>query len=702
VWLASDLLASFDTPRLLERLCQITTEVLDCDASHTLLRRPEDGAYVPVAAHGLGAREWEALRMLELPRQAASGLLQGLGGETLLQFVASPSDGGVLALLGMPPGTPVLCLALRRGEEIIGFQTAALPRDGKPFSEVRLRIARGIAHMASMALEHGRITDQLERANNLKSEFVAMMSHELRTPLNPIIGYTDLLLDGGFGALSSEQADVLLRMQRSSHGLLKLINEILDLSRLEAGRITLDVDALDLLPVLKAIDAETIELHRATGVTLELDVPPDLPWITTDAAKLKVVLKNLVVNALKFTSHGSVKISARPAQGGLAIDVSDTGVGIRPESLELIFEPFRQADGAQQRPHGGVGLGLYIVRRLLDALHGRITVESEVGAGSTFHVFVPDATEDAVEGDSTVLTLAPGDANVAVIARDGRIVAVNEAWPRFARTIAERAELAVGTNYFAAWSTASRAEAITALEARVGIQSVADRTRERFSLEYRGHGPLRERWFLMTAVPHPGNPGEALVMHSDVTDLRRMQEAAARRMPTDPLTGLPNQLYFYEHLEHALARGQARATQVGVLYLDLDHFKLVNAKVGRAAADQVLQLTARRLQEVLHTPELVSRPGGDEFLVLAPALSGGSELFAVATRVLSVFALPFNVESRAIQLQATIGLALAPDDACDAETLLKRADIALSEAKRVSRGGAVRHAGDAVAERARA
>ena len=127
-----------------------------------------------------------------------------------------------------------------------------------------------------------------------------------------------------------------------------------------------------------------------------------------------------------------------------------------------------------------------------------------------------------------------------------------------------------------------------------------------------------------------------------------------------------------------------------MLYLDLDHFKHVNDKLGRAAGDQVLQLTARRLEEVLRTPELVSRPGGDEFLVLAPALSGGNELFRVATRILSAFALPFNVASGAIQLQATIGLALAPDDAHDAETLLQRADIALSEAKRMSRGAAVR------------
>src|SRR6185503_5301008 len=114
------------------------------------------------------------------------------------------------------------------------------------------------------------------------------------------------------------------------------------------------------------------------------------------------------------------------ADGGLAIDVSDSGVGISPESLELIFEPFRQADGAQQRPHGGVGLGLYIVRRLLEVLNGKVSVDSVVGVGSAFHVFVPDAAGRAIEDDGTSLTLTSAETNVAVIRRDGRIVAVND------------------------------------------------------------------------------------------------------------------------------------------------------------------------------------------------------------------------------------------------------------------------------------
>ncbi len=687
--MGQELLASFDTPRLLDRLCHVTAEVLDCDASHTLLCRSDDGAYVPVAAHGVGTAEWEALRELELPHEAVRGLLERLGGETLHQFVASTDDTGVVALLGLPPGTPVVCLALRRGEEIVGFQTAAMPRDRRTFSAVRLRIARGIAHLASMALEHARINDQLGHANSLKSEFVAMMSHELRTPLNPIIGYADLLLDDGFGPLNDEQRDALARMQRSGHSLLKLINEILDLSRLESGRISLDLHELAPAPLLAALDAETVELRRTGAVALRFELDPDLGALTTDATKLKIVLKNLVVNALKYTPEGSVTVSARGDGDGIAFEVADTGVGIPPESIELIFEPFRQTEAAHVRQQGGVGLGLYIVRRLVDALGGRITVESRVGVGSTFRVWVPNAGAGAAR-DATRMSLAAGDANVAVLRRDGTIVATNDAWARFARSVGDSDSVSVGANYFAACTSASGPEAITALEARVGIQSVADGMRERFSLEYRVPTKECERWFLMTAVPHPGHAGEVLVMHTDVTDHRRMQEVALRRLPTDPLTGLPNQVYFRDHLRHALARAEQRETQVGLLYVDLDHFKRVNEKLGRAAGDQLLQLTARRLEDVLRAPELVSRPGGDEFLVLAPALTGASELFHVATRVLSAFALPFNVASRAIQLQATIGLALAPDDAHDAETLLQRADIALSEAKRMSRGAAVR------------
>ena len=697
--MGEELLASFDTPVLLDRLCHVTTEMLGCDASHTLLRRAEDGAYVPVAAHGIGSAAWEALRQLELPRDAVRALLHRLGGETLHQFVASASDSGIVPLLGVEPGTPVLCLALRRGEEIVGFQTAAMPKGGKPFSPVQLRVARGIAHLASMALEHARINDQLGHANNLKSEFVAMMSHELRTPLNPIIGYGDLLLDGAFGPLNDEQVDVLRRMQRSSHNLLKLINEVLDLSRLEAGRVTLDLGELDLGTLLEEIDAETVELRRTSGVALRFDADSALPRLWTDAIKLKVVLKNLVVNALKFTAHGSVTVVARTESRDVVIEVRDTGSGIPPESLELIFEPFRQAESALVRQQGGVGLGLYIVSRLLDLIGGTVTVDSRVGVGSTFQIRLPDAAVAAAAEARSGIDLTAGDASAAVIRRDGTIVAVNAAWERLREQHHRPRGTEAGASYFAACASATGPEAITALEARVGIQSVADGMRERFTLEYALRTPDGDRWFLMTTMPHPGgHAGEVLIVHSDVTEHHRMEEITARHVPHDPLTGLPNQQLFCGHLEQALDRARRAQAQVGLLYVDLDHFRRVNDNLGRSVGDQVLRLTARRLEEVLRSQEIVSRPGGDEFLILAPVLSGGDALFDVATRVLSVFALPFNVESKAVQLQATIGLALAPDDAADAETLLQRADIALSEAKRVSRGAAIRRPAELVTQ----
>jgi diguanylate cyclase (GGDEF)-like protein len=411
----------------------------------------------------------------------------------------------------------------------------------------------------------------------------------------------------------------------------------------------------------------------------------------TDPAKLKVVLKNLVVNAFKFTVRGSVTVAAGVREAGLAITVADTGIGIAPDNLAIIFEPFRQGEGALLRQQGGVGLGLYIVRRLLDALGGTIAVESRVGVGSTFHVWVPGSVGAAAAEHESPLgsALTSSDTQAAAVRRDGTIVAVNDAWRAFAGG-GDRTRLDVGANYFAACASASGPEALTALEARVGIQSVAEGMRERFSLEYAAPAADRERWFLMTAVAHPGHPGEVLVMHTDVTEHRHMREAAAQQLPSDPLTGLPNRSLFVERLDRALAAAELDRRCVGVLYLDLDHFKRINEMLGRAAGDQLLQLAARRIEEATQAPELLSRPGGDEFLVLVPTLERPDQLFDVATRIVAALAEPFHVDGKSVLLQASVGLALAPEDGRDADSLLRRADIALSEAKRAGRGGAMR------------
>jgi two-component system sensor histidine kinase EvgS len=235
-----------------------------------------------------------------------------------------------------------------------------------------------------------RLNAELEQANRLRSEFMGAMSHELRSPLNIIIGYNSLLIDGVFGSLTQEQVDILQRVDQSSRELLDLINTTLDLSRLEAGRMPLELQEVSVSDLIDQVYTEIRSLHERPDLNFEKKMAADLPSLRTDPTKLKVVLKNLIGNAVKFTEKGSLTVEVCGHNGGTEISVTDTGMGIAPEALPIIFEPFRQAHSSTMRSHSGAGLGLYIVRRLLELLGGTITVESQVGHGSTFRVWVPN------------------------------------------------------------------------------------------------------------------------------------------------------------------------------------------------------------------------------------------------------------------------------------------------------------------------
>ncbi len=225
------------------------------------------------------------------------------------------------------------------------------------------------------------------------------MSHELRTPLNVILGYNELLLDEVFGTLTPEQAASLDRVGMSARELLELINATLDISRLETGRAALALEDIDPAALLQDIESETRALREKPGVESVWRIVPNLPRIRSDLVKLKVLLKNLIANAIKFTDHGSVTIAAQARDGWIEFSVADTGTGMSSETQAVIFEPFRQGDSSATRLHGGVGLGLYIVSRLLEMLSGRIEVESAVGVGSTFRVRIPvNATHSARVG----------------------------------------------------------------------------------------------------------------------------------------------------------------------------------------------------------------------------------------------------------------------------------------------------------------
>jgi signal transduction histidine kinase len=377
---------------LLDRLCHVTAEVLQSDLSHTFLFDAEQDAFRLVAGCGDTPKPWEALQMLEIPASIVRDAVARLTAEGVLFLHPGASDPLVprelWSAFGVTGGTMMM---LRRGRRVIGVQTAGYRSAGVMFTAKMERLARGLAEIASLALDNARLVEQLEQANELKSEFLATMSHELRTPLTALSGYTELLVDGEFGTVSAEQGATLDHMVDRGKELLGLINTTLDLSRLEAGQVVVDRRRVEIPALFAELDAETqlLRERRRPQLLFTWAVSPDTPALETDPGKVKLVMRNLIDNALKFTDAGGITVSARGRDDGIELAVADTGIGITPDILPIIFECFRQGDASNTRMYSGVGLGLYIARRLLDLLGGTVSVTTAVGAGSTFSVWLP-------------------------------------------------------------------------------------------------------------------------------------------------------------------------------------------------------------------------------------------------------------------------------------------------------------------------
>lgn len=388
-----EMMSSLNTRILLDRLCQLSCEALGANYSHIWLRLADEEAIGPVASSDPEPDKGEGLRAVRIPFALVTQLMDRLQRDDVVPVVYGkcedvlPSEISDACLaIG---ATRCIYFALRRGSEVIGLLENGFFQGTDTFSSVQIRIAHGIAQIAALAMEHWRLIEELERANRLKSDFVATMSHELRTPLNVIIGYNSLLMDGEFGPLSPDQHETADRIGRSATELLGLINATLDLSRLEAGRMRLDIRETWVQDFVAEVDADIREQRERPGLNFAWQVADGLPAIHTDPTKLKVVLKNLIGNAIKFTGQGNVTVRVDARDGGVEFSVIDSGIGIAPEARVVIFEAFRQADSSMSRRFGGTGLGLYIVNRLMGMLGGTVELESEIGRGSTFRVWVP-------------------------------------------------------------------------------------------------------------------------------------------------------------------------------------------------------------------------------------------------------------------------------------------------------------------------
>jgi signal transduction histidine kinase len=306
----------------------------------------------------------------------------------------------------------VFLAGLYRDREMLGF--LALGYATAPQHEVVIQQLAAIVDHAAIALRNAQLLDDARQASALKSEFLSTVSHELRTPINVITGFTEMLRDGAAGPLTAQQDDLLTRIDARGRELFDLIEATLHVGRIETGRDAVSLAPIPLTELVQSLQACTAVLARPPGVAFRWEIPALLEGVLiTDAAKVPLIVRNLVSNAFKFTTAGSVTVRLLRATDCITIEVSDTGVGIAPDQVPLVFEMFRQLNNSPTPQHGGVGLGLYIVSRVVERLGGTIDVESTLGRGSTFRVVLPGFHPGDGSVDASEPYLPPGNSVAA-------------------------------------------------------------------------------------------------------------------------------------------------------------------------------------------------------------------------------------------------------------------------------------------------
>jgi GAF domain-containing protein len=386
--------SAFDLKVVLDTLLRSAGRL--CEADMGVIARRHDDRFYRTVSYGLPDDLSEIIdnQPVELSRDSGSGraLLEGRviqipDIETDAEY-AHPSrgTGAFRTLLGVPmmrEGVPVGVMTLMRTKVY-------------PFTEKQIELVSTFADQAAIAIENVRLFDeiqdksrQLEVASQHKSQFLANMSHELRTPLNAILGYTELMADGIYGELPEKTMGVLKRLESNGRHLLGLINDVLDLSKIEAGQLVLELTDYSVEDIAQTVRSTLEPLAADKKLAFKVEVTPKMPAGHGDGRRLTQVLINLVGNAIKFTDAGAVVITARATDGSFHLSVRDTGPGISVADQAKLFQEFQQADNAITRKKGGTGLGLAISKRIVEMHGGKIWVESQVGKGSTFSFTVP-------------------------------------------------------------------------------------------------------------------------------------------------------------------------------------------------------------------------------------------------------------------------------------------------------------------------
>ena len=294
------------------------------------------------------------------------------------------------------PAQAALATPLTLRGQVIGAMDFYDTDEHRQWSRDDIALVESVADQVALAVENARAyaelqktAEQLKEVDRIKSQFLANMSHELRTPLNSIIGFSRVILKGIDGPLTDMQRTDLQAVYDGGQHLLGLINDILDISKIEAGRMELAFEDVDLAGIIKGVMSTAIALVKDRPIELQQSIPLDLPTMRGDTRRIRQVLLNLVANAAKFTEEGFIRVEAEAHPTEVIVSVADSGIGIPPDKLEVIFEPFTQADASTTRRAGGTGLGLSISKRLTEIHGGRIWVDSTLDVGTTFYVAFP-------------------------------------------------------------------------------------------------------------------------------------------------------------------------------------------------------------------------------------------------------------------------------------------------------------------------
>jgi signal transduction histidine kinase len=377
--------STLDAPQLLARLNSTTRQQLGADWSATYLVDADRQTFRIAAVTDAESGSNE-LGRLEFPARGWAPV-ERLEAERVVVLFGDDAQRTPGLFASRKTLSTVLLVGLYSEKELSGFLAVGFGILAADERERTVDFLKGIAQHATIVLRNARLLEEVQLASAMKSEFVGAISHELRSPLNVMLGYLEMTLDGEFGSVSDEMRSVLRRVQQQSLALLEMITALLDLNRLDAGRLPVQRGPVHVAELLEEIRHQLPETWRKPDVELKLAVVPRLPAIETDAGKLRTIVRNLLHNAFKFTERGHVTLGAGLApDGSLTISVTDTGCGIPPDAVKYIFELFRQVPGSGG---GGVGLGLHLVKRLATALGGTVSVSTQVGHGTCFTVTLP-------------------------------------------------------------------------------------------------------------------------------------------------------------------------------------------------------------------------------------------------------------------------------------------------------------------------